>query len=54
MSEDPVLREVRRIKETIAAKHRDDVGAIAKEAREICRLKGFKTVSRPPKRVTRP
>ena len=52
MAEDPVILEVRRIKEEIAARHRYDVRAIAEEARELCRRKGFKTVSRPPKRVT--
>jgi len=52
MPEDPVIHEVRRIKAEIAAKHHYDIRAIVEEARELCRRKGFKTVSRPPKRVT--
>ncbi len=52
MTEDSVIEEVRRIKAEIAAKHRYDVRAILEEARERCRREGFKTVSRPPKRVT--
>ena len=51
MHEDPVIREVRRIKEDIAAQYGYDVRAIAKAAREHSQKHGRKTVSRPPKRV---
>jgi len=52
MSEDSVIKEVRRVKEEIAARNGNDIRAIAEEARELCRRKGLTTVSRPPKRVT--
>ena len=52
MPDDPVIKEVRRVKEEIASRHEYSIRAIAQEARELCRRKGLTTVSRAPKRVT--
>ena len=52
MSEDPVIKEVHRVKAEIARKYGYDIRAIAQAAREICREKGYKTTIRPQKRVT--
>lgn len=46
-----MIREVRRIKEDIAAQYGYDVRAIAKAAREHSQKHGRKALSRPPKRV---
>jgi hypothetical protein len=50
MEDDPILAEVRAIRDKLAAKFNYDVHAIAKYLRERQRKGGHKVVSLPPKR----
>ena len=51
MYEDPIVEEVRRIKEQMAAKYNYDVRALGRALREEQKKSGRKVVSLPPKRI---
>jgi len=50
MSEDPIIKEVHRIKEEIAARFNYDVHAIAEHCREVQRKSGLKVVKKRAKK----
>jgi hypothetical protein len=50
IAEDPIVEEVRRIRETLAAKYNFDIKAICDAARKRQRKSGHKVVSFAPKR----
>ncbi len=50
MSSDPVVTEIRAIREQIAARFKYDIDAIVKDARERDALDDREVVSRPPRR----
>ena len=50
MCRDPIVEEVRRIREELAARFGYNVRAIAEDARKRERESGRKVISRPPKR----
>lgn len=52
MTEDPILEELHKFREELAAKHNYDVHAIAAEMRRLQQLENRQVVSLPPKRVT--
>jgi len=51
MSDDPIVEEVRRIKEAHAARYNYDIRAMAKALREQQQRSGHKVVSLPRRRV---
>lgn len=50
MGKDPIVEEVRRVREQHAAKYRYDLDAICKALKQEERQSGRKTVSLPPKK----
>lgn len=52
MHKDPVVQEVRHVKEEIASRYGHDLQAIAKAASERREQLGLEAVSHPPKRIT--
>ena len=51
MTEDPIIEELHKIREEMAAKHNYDVHAIAAEIRQRQQAENRQVVSLPPKRV---
>ncbi|HUT34661.1 MAG TPA: hypothetical protein VNE39_14325 [Planctomycetota bacterium] len=50
MSRDPIVDEVRAIREELAARFRYNVRAIAEDARKREKESGHRVISRPPRR----
>jgi len=50
MSSDPVVAEIRRIREELAARFNYDTGAILEDARQRHTASGQQVVRRPPRR----
>ncbi len=53
MFEDPIVEEVRRAKEKIAAKYNYDIAKLVAALREKQKKNGRKVVSPPPRRIAR-
>ena len=54
MWEDPIVAEIRRIREEISTRYNHDIAAICRAAREREATGDWETVSLPPRPVTRP